>query len=186
MEVAALYAIGQNHPLVFLPSHKSNFDHLVLQYVLYQNELPPNHTAGGINMNFFPVGPVLRRSGVFFIRREFRDNEPYKFVLRSYIDYLLEKRFPLEWYIEDDIQRYQGARPTAGIWFDLDKNMHALAVTLRDFFEGDASDPQARALGMLVDLARTDNTKSGIHTATERDRSRLLSGFFPSRYRGSP
>jgi len=99
-ELQALYMMSQHHPLVFLPSHKSNFDHLLLQYVLFENELPPNHTAGGINMNFFPLGPLLRRSGVFFIRREFRDNEPYKFVLREYIDYLLEKRFPLEWYLE--------------------------------------------------------------------------------------
>jgi glycerol-3-phosphate O-acyltransferase len=99
-ELEALYAMSRNHPLVFLPSHKSNFDHLILQDVLYRNRLPPNHTAGGINMNFFPVGPILRRSGVFFIRREFKDNEPYKFVLRQYLDYLLEKRFPLEWYIE--------------------------------------------------------------------------------------
>ena len=99
-ELQALYMMSQQHPLVFLPSHKSNFDHLLLQYVLFENELPPNHTAGGINMNFFPLGPLLRRSGVFFIRREFRDNEPYKFVLREYVDYLLEKRFPLEWYLE--------------------------------------------------------------------------------------
>ena len=83
-ELAALYQMSQHYPLVFLPSHKSNFDHLVLLYVLYENGLPPNHTAGGINMNFFPVGPFLKRSGVFFIRREFRDNEPYKFVLRRY------------------------------------------------------------------------------------------------------
>ncbi len=51
-------------------------------------------------MNFFPVGPLVRRSGVFFIRRTFKDNPIYKFVLRSYIDYLIEKRFSLEWYIE--------------------------------------------------------------------------------------
>jgi len=95
-----LYQIGEEHPLVFLPSHKSTSDHLVLQYVLYQNEFPPNHTAGGINMNFFPIGPFLRRSGIFFIRREFKDNTPYKFTLRQYVDYLLEKRFPLEWYLE--------------------------------------------------------------------------------------
>ena len=99
-ELDALYQMSQHYPLVFLPSHKSNFDHLVLLYVLYENGLPPNHTAGGINMNFFPVGPFLRRSGVFFIRRAFRENAAYKFVLRSYIDYLLEKRFPLEWFIE--------------------------------------------------------------------------------------
>ncbi len=51
-------------------------------------------------MNFFPVGPLVRRSGVFFIRRSFKDNPVYKFVLRHYIDYLIEKRFSLEWYIE--------------------------------------------------------------------------------------
>jgi glycerol-3-phosphate O-acyltransferase len=51
-------------------------------------------------MNFFPIGPLVRRSGVFFIRRTFKDNEVYKFVLRHYVDYLVEKRFPLEWYIE--------------------------------------------------------------------------------------
>ncbi|MEA2023593.1 MAG: 1-acyl-sn-glycerol-3-phosphate acyltransferase [Actinomycetota bacterium] len=99
-DLRELYQIGETHPLVFLPSHKSNSDHLVLQYVLYQNEFPPNHTAGGINLNFFPIGLLLRRTGIFFIRREFKTNEPYKFVLRQYVDYLLEKRFPLEWYLE--------------------------------------------------------------------------------------
>ncbi|GMQ85552.1 MAG: glycerol-3-phosphate 1-O-acyltransferase [Acidimicrobiia bacterium] len=95
-----LYKLGQDHSLVFLPSHKSNADHLVLQYALYENDFPPNHTAGGENLDFLPVGPMIRRSGIFFIRREFKDNEPYKFVLRQYLDHLLEKRFPLEWYLE--------------------------------------------------------------------------------------
>ncbi len=99
-QLERVYAVAQRYPVVFLPSHKSNLDHLVLQYALYENGHPPNHTAGGINMNFFPMGPVFRRSGVFFIRRTFRDNEVYKFVLRHYIDYLIEKRFPLEWYLE--------------------------------------------------------------------------------------
>ncbi len=99
-DLRTVYDAATDKPLVFLPSHKSNFDHLVLQYVLYENEYPPNHTAGGINMNFFPIGPFLRRTGIFFIRREFKDNAPYKFVLRQYLTYLLEKRFPLEWYIE--------------------------------------------------------------------------------------
>src|SRR5262245_19944234 len=95
-----IYALGQRFPLVFLPTHKSNLHHLVLQYVLHENGHPPNHTAGGINMNFFPVGPLVRRSGVFFIRRTFKDNPVYKFVLQQYIDYLVEKRFSLEWYLE--------------------------------------------------------------------------------------
>jgi glycerol-3-phosphate O-acyltransferase len=92
--------LAQRHPVVFLPSHKSNLDHLVLQYALHENGHPPNHTAGGINMNFLPVGPLVRRSGTFFIRRSFRDDPIYKFVMQRYIDYLIEKRFSLEWYIE--------------------------------------------------------------------------------------
>jgi glycerol-3-phosphate O-acyltransferase len=100
IELEELAALSQQHSLVFLPSHKSNLDHLVLTYVLYENGLPPNHAAGGVNMNFFPVGPLIRRAGVFFIRRSFKDNETYKFVLKQYLDYLLSKRFPLEWFIE--------------------------------------------------------------------------------------
>jgi glycerol-3-phosphate O-acyltransferase len=99
-ELKEVYQLGDTSALVFLPSHKSNFDHLVFQHVLYENELPLNHTAGGINMNFFLIGPLLRRAGIFFIRRDFKTNEPYKFVLRQYLDYLLEKRFALEWYVE--------------------------------------------------------------------------------------
>ncbi len=99
-DLEELAALSQQHSLVFLPSHKSNLDHLVLTYVLYENGLPPNHTAGGINMNFFPIGPLIRRAGVFFIRRSFKDDEAYKFVLKQYLDYLLSKRFPLEWFIE--------------------------------------------------------------------------------------
>lgn len=96
----SIAALEERHPVVFLPTHKSNLDHLVLQYALHAHGLPPNHTAGGINMNFFPLGPLIRLSGVFFIRRTFRDNRVYKHVLAHYIDYLIDKRFPLEWYIE--------------------------------------------------------------------------------------
>ncbi len=92
--------LGTRHPIAFVPSHRSNLDRLSLQYLVWENDLPPNHTAAGINMNFFPVGPLIRRTGAFFIRRSFKENELYKFVLRSYLDYLVERRFPLEWYIE--------------------------------------------------------------------------------------
>jgi len=99
-QMRGIAALEERHPVVFLPTHKHNLDHLVLQYALHQHGLPPNHTAGGINMNFFPVGQLVRRAGVFFIRRTFKDDPVYKHVLSHYIDYLIEKRFPLEWYIE--------------------------------------------------------------------------------------
>ncbi|HEY7564924.1 MAG TPA: 1-acyl-sn-glycerol-3-phosphate acyltransferase, partial [Acidimicrobiia bacterium] len=99
-DVRMLAALGEGDPLVFLPAHRSNLDRLSLQFMLWENDFPPNHTAGGINLNFFPVGPLVRRTGVFFIRRSFKDNPLYKAVLRAYLDYLIEKRFPLEWYME--------------------------------------------------------------------------------------
>lgn len=99
-ELERVTALMQRHPVVFLPSHKSNLDHPSLYAMLFENGLPPTHTAGGINMNFLPLGPLVRRSGVFFIRRSFKDNPVYKLVLRHYIDYLIEKRFSLEWYVE--------------------------------------------------------------------------------------
>ena len=102
---------GRAHPIVFLPAHRSNLDRLALQFMLWENDFPPNHTAGGINMNFFPIGPLLRRTGVFFIRRSFKDNDLYKIVLRNYLDYLVEKRFPLEWYLEGGRSRSGRLRP---------------------------------------------------------------------------
>lgn len=99
-QIRRISELGQANPIVFLPSHRSNLDRLSLQFMLWENDLPPNHTAGGINLNFFPIGPLLRRTGVFFIRRSFRDNPLYKAVLQHYLDYLIEKRFSLEWYLE--------------------------------------------------------------------------------------
>ena len=99
-KIEEIRKLAQQHSVVFLPSHKSNLDHMVLFHILHEDGMPPSHTAGGINMNFFPMGPIARRAGIFFIRRSFSDNEVYKFVLRAYIDFLIEKRFPLEWFIE--------------------------------------------------------------------------------------
>jgi glycerol-3-phosphate O-acyltransferase len=99
-EIESIRELSLQHPVVFLPTHKSNLDHPVVFRALHEEGLPPSHTAGGDNMNFFPQGPIARRAGIFFIRRTFKDNETYKFVLRSYIDFLIEKRFPLQWFIE--------------------------------------------------------------------------------------
>ncbi|CAN5812862.1 glycerol-3-phosphate 1-O-acyltransferase [soil metagenome] len=109
--VADIAQLGRDYPVAFLPSHRSNLDRLALQFMLWENDLPPNHTAGGINMNFFPVGPLVRRTGVFFIRRSFKDNQLYKFVIKTYLDYLIEKRFPLEWYMEGGRSRSGKLRP---------------------------------------------------------------------------
>ena len=66
---------------------------------------------GGINVAFWPIGPVARRSGYVFIRRSFKDDEVYKLALREYMAYLMRKRFNLEWYIEGGRSRTGKLRP---------------------------------------------------------------------------
>ena len=103
--------LGREHALIFLPSHRSYLDPMVLRYALAGNGFPPNHILGGINVAVWPIGPVARRSGLIFIRRSFRDAPIYKAVLREYIGYLLRKRFNLEWYIEGGRSRTGKLRP---------------------------------------------------------------------------
>ena len=99
-ELARLSELGARFPVVFLPCHRSNLDRPVMHDLLWKNGLGPNYTAGGINMNFFPIGQISRRAGVFFIRRSFTNNPVYKTVLQAYFAYLIEQRLSLEWYME--------------------------------------------------------------------------------------
>ncbi len=51
------------HELVYVPCHRSHMDYLLLSYVLYHQGLVPPHIAAGINLNFWPAGPIFRRLG---------------------------------------------------------------------------------------------------------------------------
>jgi glycerol-3-phosphate O-acyltransferase len=99
-QVERLRAAMERHPCIFLWSHRSNLDNLVLTAAMQEKGLPPAHVFGGINMAFGPMGAILRRAGVIFIRRSTGDDPLYKYVLREYVGYVLEKRFNLSWSIE--------------------------------------------------------------------------------------
>ena len=93
-------SIVRQHPTALLWTHKTHMDGPTMQMVLFEQDFPPPHIMGGINMAFAGVGFLARRSGAIFIRRAFQDNPLYKLVLREYLAYLLEKRFPLTWSFE--------------------------------------------------------------------------------------
>lgn len=92
--------IVREHPTALLWTHKTHMDGIAIQTVLFENDFPTPHIVGGINMAFAGVGFLARRSGAIFIRRSFQDNPLYKLILRNYLSYLLEKRFPLTWSFE--------------------------------------------------------------------------------------
>ena len=99
-QVERLRAALARHPGILLWSHRSNLDNLVLTAAMQEQGLPPAHVFGGINMAFGPMGALLRRAGVIFIRRSTGDDPLYRYVLREYVGYVLEKRFNLSWSIE--------------------------------------------------------------------------------------
>ena len=99
-DVERIREMSRRRPIVFLMTHKSHLDGFLMLTLLHDMNLPPLHIFGGINMSFPGLGTLGRRSGTVFIRRSFADDAIYKLVLRSYIDYLVEKRFPLLWALE--------------------------------------------------------------------------------------
>lgn len=99
-QVAAMRTALQDHPAVLLFSHRSYIDGAVMPVAMQENRLPPVHVFAGINLAFGVMGPVMRRSGVIFIRRNIGDDPLYKYVLKEYVGYIVEKRFNLSWSIE--------------------------------------------------------------------------------------
>ncbi len=106
-----LRELNRRHALVFLPSHRSYADPLLLADVLAEHDFPRNHVLGGDNLRIWPISPLARRAGIVFIRRSFGGDEIYKLALREYLGYLLVKRFNLEWYMEGGRSRTGKLRP---------------------------------------------------------------------------
>lgn len=88
------------HEIVYVPCHRSHMDYLLLSYILYFQGMVPPHIAAGINLNFFPAGPLFRRGGAFFIRRSFNGNKLYTAVFREYLDQLFAKGYSVEYFTE--------------------------------------------------------------------------------------
>ncbi|MEL7296081.1 MAG: glycerol-3-phosphate 1-O-acyltransferase [Pseudomonadota bacterium] len=98
--LARVKEIVRGKPAVLLWTHKTHIDGFAVYSMLFENDFPVPHLLGGVNMAFAGLGYAARRSGGIFIRRSFQDDALYKMILRQYIGYLLEKRFPLTWAFE--------------------------------------------------------------------------------------
>jgi len=93
--------LAQHHTVVYVPSHRSHIDYLLLSYVLYAElDLVPPHIAAGINLNLPIIGPLLRRGGAFFMRRSFRDDPLYGAIFAEYLHRVFERGFSIEYFIE--------------------------------------------------------------------------------------
>lgn len=92
--------ITKEGSVVWMPCHRSHLDYMVLSYVLKKRGVALPHIAAGINLNFWPIGMILRRSGAFFLRRTFQGNRLYSHSFSEYVSYLLRNGFPIEFFQE--------------------------------------------------------------------------------------
>ena len=87
-------------PLILVPCHKSHLDYLLLPYVMFKNNMPCPHIAAGKNLSFWPLGPLFRRAGAFFLRRTFQGAPLYTKIFAAYLEKLLYEGFNIKIFIE--------------------------------------------------------------------------------------
>ena len=98
--LAEVQRLTENNTLVYVPSHRSHIDYLLLSYLLFQNGLMIPHIAAGDNLNLPLIGPLLRRGGAFFMRRRFRDDAVYSAVFSEYLYQVYRRGHCVEFFPE--------------------------------------------------------------------------------------
>ncbi len=98
--LARLRERAKDGTLILLPSHKSHVDYIILTRVFYHARMPAPVIAAGDNLNFFPLGALLRRGGAFFIRRSFKGDRLYGAVVDAYMRRLIKDGVSIELFLE--------------------------------------------------------------------------------------
>jgi glycerol-3-phosphate O-acyltransferase len=110
--------------IVYTPCHRSHVDYLLLSYVIYQRGYAVPYVAAGVNLNLPVVGRLLRKGGAFYIRRSFRGSGLYPIVFMKYVDVMMNRGHPIEFFIEGGRSRTgRLLRPRTGM----------LGMTVRSF-----------------------------------------------------
>ena len=118
--------VAGKNPIVLVPMHRSHIDYLLISDLFYERNITFPHICAGINLNFWPVGRLIRKAGGFFIRRTFKGNETYRESVYSYIKRLLSFGYCIEFFIE-------GTRSRTGKL--LKPKMGILSMLMRAYFE---------------------------------------------------
>ena len=106
-QIDKLKELAAKQAVVLVVNHKSHVDYLILSHLLNKHNMTVPHIAAGKNLAFWPLGPIFRRGGAYFIRRKFRENKAYRFVLEAYLRTLIKAGYSQEFFIE-------GARSRSG------------------------------------------------------------------------
>ena len=160
--------VAGKNPVVLVPMHRSHIDYLLISHIFYSNNITFPHVCAGINMNFWPVGRIIRKCGGFFIRRRLEGNLLYKESLYAYIKTLMDQGYCMEFFIE-------GTRSRTGKM--LKPKMGVLSQIMRAFVEGKRDDiyfvPIAVNYDQLIEQKSYQSEAAG-HEKAREDAGELL------------
>jgi glycerol-3-phosphate O-acyltransferase len=153
------------HPMVVVPSHRSHFDYLILSWLFYQRHLVPPHIAAGVNLAFWPLGPIFRRAGAFFLRRTFEGDRLYAAVFRSYVRMLIKDGACQEFFIE-------GTRSRTGK--TLAPRLGMLGMIVEAFCQGVRRDLYLVPVGFTYELLVEESAIAGERGGGQKQKENLL------------
>jgi glycerol-3-phosphate O-acyltransferase len=102
------------HEVIYVPSHRSHMDDLLLPYLLYVHGIVPPHIVAGVNLDLPVLGTILRKGGAFFIRRSIRGNVLYSAVFSEYMAQLVSGGYSMAYFIEGGRSRTGRLLPPQG------------------------------------------------------------------------
>lgn len=161
--LAKVKKVAKDSPIVLVPCHKSHVDYLLLSYIFYRNDLSLPHVCAGINLNFWPLGPIFRRSGGYFIRRSLPGDSLYPLALKSYVKELMREGYFQEFFIE-------GTRSRSGKLFPPKTGL--LQMMVESFLEGGVNDvyfvPVALGYERVLEQASYLKERKGAKKSNEK------------------
>lgn len=131
--VQRLKCLVHGNPVLYLPSHRSYMDFVLISYVCYSYDIQMPAIAAGMDfLNMKLVGEMLRLTGAFFMRRSFANDKIYWQTFKEYIHTLMTK-FPggIEFFLEGTRSRScKSLPPKIGL----------LSMALEPLFMGEVPD----------------------------------------------
>ncbi|CAD6194923.1 unnamed protein product [Caenorhabditis auriculariae] len=137
-------AMSPNDAVIFMPSHKTYMDFIILSLICFHYEIQLPAIAAGMDfMNMKFIGELLRRSGAFFMRRSFGHDKLYWAVFTEYVQsHIVFNDRPVEFFVE-------GTRSRVG------KSLHPkyglLQIVLEPYLRGSTFDITIVPVSMTYD-----------------------------------
>ncbi|GMT36679.1 hypothetical protein PFISCL1PPCAC_27976, partial [Pristionchus fissidentatus] len=112
-ELKALRETFKDTPVIFIPTHRTYIDFLLLSVLCFDQEMTLPAIAAAMDfLNSKFVGEVLRQCGAFFIRRAVGDDILYWAIFTEYVQtHIVEGDRPVEFFIEGTRSRTNKSLP---------------------------------------------------------------------------